>query len=170
MWQRDAYRAPVRPAPPPSGPRLFRPRDHLRVLSVSTLPAPSSLQRCPGGRLYADNALPEALVLARDPLDVYLDLFPNLPNECPFHAADWGQATSVAVAIFRSTTLWSRASVWEECARQSDDPELKALWSLIDDPIEWYDERGSLNNGSHRLCALRSSGAPEVLVAVQPLS
>jgi hypothetical protein len=140
------------PSTPPTGP------GPLRVVRVADLPWPRSLRRCAHrGRLRrAIGASPLSRFLSssrhqatsRSTSQAVLSGFGRDDfAACPFHRADWQRIADAAVALARGEdpgTLPVREARW--------------LASLLEDPIAWDQGSTRLDNGQHRVCALRAAG------------
>jgi hypothetical protein len=83
---------------------------------------------------------------------------------CEYHQADWLAIADASIAVLESVAD-SKRDLVVACADQalpSDD--LYWLMSLFADPIMWRRGGDGVENGQHRVCALRAAGAASVAV------
>ena len=136
----------------------------LRVVRVDDLPWPRSLRRCahrerlrrailasPPTRFLSSSRHQTACrgASARVLGGLGADDF----AAGPFHQGDWRLVARAAVALARGEDPGAL-------------PEREARWlaSLVEDPIAWDEGSARLDNGQHRVCALRAAGV-ELCVA-----
>ncbi len=83
---------------------------------------------------------------------------------CEYHQADWLAIAAASVAVLESAAA-SKRDLVATCADQALPPEdLFWLMSLFEHPIMWRRGADGVENGQHRVCALRAAGAPSVAV------
>jgi hypothetical protein len=136
----------------------------LRVVRVADLPWPRSLRRCAHRELLrrAVAASPATRFLSSSrhqatcrsaSARVLRGLGAEDFAACPFHDGDWALVAKAAVALLHGED-------------PGPLPERDARWlaSLLEDPIAWDEGSTRLDNGQHRVCALRAAGV-ELCVA-----
>lgn len=86
-------------------------------------------------------------------------------GRCRRHTGDWAKIAATAVSIVQNLGPFADMDAISAAAEGYDlEPaERKWLHSLFADPM-WWNEDG-YGNGQHRGCALRASGAPQVILA-----
>ena len=114
---------------------------------------------CPIGSPYLETGI--ETVLTTNPI------FERRREVCPFHAHDWSAAAALAITIWRSLgpANWSTTTVDEAIAHLPGDIQ-PAVESLIFEPLGFRSSDEPLDQGNHRLCALRYDGTSEVLIEV----
>jgi hypothetical protein len=83
---------------------------------------------------------------------------------CEYHRVDWRAIADASVAVLN--TAGPRATkdgLVAACGKQGlpADETLWLYW-LFAEPIDWRPGSSCVNNGQHRLCALRAAGAERV--------
>jgi len=138
------------------------PAEQFRVVSVSALPFPHGVFRCPHASRFKEIA------------DLYDDCsgtvvgahwFLTLTDDdfvqCPYHECDWRLVAESSIQVLEG--LPSQAThddLVAACEAQTlPKREAKGLFSLFSDPIDWTPDSPTLTNGQHRSCALRAAGA-----------
>jgi hypothetical protein len=138
--------------------------ERLRVVRVDDLPWPRSLRRCAHRRRLrrAILASPPTRFLSSSRHQaacrgVSARVLGGLGTDdfaaCPFHRGDWRLVARAAVTLARGGDPGAL-------------PEREGRWlaSLVEDPIAWDEGSARLDNGQHRVCALRAAGV-ELCVA-----
>lgn len=140
--------------------------DVLTTVRVADLPAPHHLFKC----LYADRSgeLVERYEDSNetDPGRAGRQFLSTLTVEeaarCPYHRADWQTVGALSVAVLaRIQDGLRREKALAAISRRHGlgEEDESALRGLFWDPIHWGFGADGLDNGQHRVCALKMSGA-----------
>ncbi len=147
--------------------RLFRPRCFL-VIDSQELPLPHNPARCE----FYDRALWGGRGSLADQRTKWLEVIGPRWSRCSYHAADWRRVAMAACWVLEqqlraNVDLWS-AEPTAYLARAPGgalpDDEAAFAESLFLDPITWVPGEDAVEDGQHRGCALRLSGAKAVPV------
>lgn len=86
-------------------------------------------------------------------------------GRCRRHTGDWSKIAATAVSIVEKLGPFAEVGAIRAAADEYalDPTEQRWLHSIFADPM-WWNEDG-YGNGQHRGCALRASGAPQVILA-----
>lgn len=86
-------------------------------------------------------------------------------GRCRRHTGDWAKIAATAVSIVQHLGAFADVGAVRASAEEYglEPSERDWLYSIFEDPM-WWNEDG-YGNGQHRGCALRASGAPQVILA-----
>jgi hypothetical protein len=86
------------------------------------------------------------------------------PSECLRHTPDWRPAADAAVEVSQHYGPTSESQAVPHFATSNHSEEVKRLVLIFwRDPIKWMPGKPQLNDGQHRTCALKASGAKSVI-------
>lgn len=138
------------------------------VVSVGDLPWPWNPFRCALVEQFrAENDLETFDERARSELfGRFVESRSDQLGECPYHQSDWKSAAEQSVEVHRKHSPVDARQA-ERFLRESggSEEDLELASSFWWDPILWRPGLPVVTDGQHRTCALKMSGAAEVLVA-----
>jgi hypothetical protein len=138
------------------------PSELFRVVSISALPFPHGVFRCPQAARFKEIA---ALYDHRGGTVVGAHWFLTLTDEdfaqCPYHDCDWRLVAETSVRVLEALPPQATHDdlLAARKAQTLPERETEGLYSLFSHPIDWTPDSSTLANGQHRSCALRAAGA-----------
>jgi hypothetical protein len=138
----------------------------LQVVAVSDLPWPCGPFKC----AFEDRFEKLALGIAPEDDERRSFLFGEMVTElsqkelqrCPYHQIDWEAAAEAAIEAWEKGVRWSDPRF--SAITDKYEAEWEASFSFFAYPILWHPRQITVDNGQHRICALKRSGAKRCLV------
>jgi hypothetical protein len=153
-------------------------RDRFIILRASSIPPPMTADGCVHQKRFEQFVRSKGIdpSSTRKPVWVREEFFSRLTDTdyqaCSYHQADWRSIADESVRLVRRYgECPSNKWVFDNAANRAElsEPDRRWLSSLFSDPLKW--DGDNWGNGQHRGCALRASGATEIVkAALGPIS